>query len=387
MDPENEHTDGQKEKEREHTHTESVEKLNAALKMTKTITYLSLAIGIIAIGIALFAILRTPSHVVTPIATTTISNSTPANLTGPIVVNGSPIVPPLSRASAPVITSQGSFGSRLTNINAPFNATELAVINNAPDSYFEKAGEMFLNHSLTNEVGLPSVSTAPELIVNGKPAVLYVGSISCIYCGENRWAMALALSRFGNFTNLFKGYSSFGDGDLPTIYWSPDAYNTTANVTFGNFYQSKYLTFITMEYDSKIVQGFEVQPPSYFLSKANATGNNVYITAAEYFNKVVNPSSFGTPFTVWGKYPVMGADAVDFGNTMPTQANSTLGLEYMTHADVLNSLSSFNSEFAWTEYAGADIYISLACSSLNNTAPICSLPAIKGIEKALNLSG
>ena len=58
--------------------------------------------------------------------------------------------PPLSLSAYPVITQQQPFGKRLTNINAPLNSTELAVINDAPSSYFETAGEMLLNGSIDN---------------------------------------------------------------------------------------------------------------------------------------------------------------------------------------------------------------------------------------------
>jgi hypothetical protein len=56
---------------------------------------------------------------------------------------------------------------------------------------------------------------------NGKPSVIYIGAISCVWCGENRWAMAMALSRFGSFNSLYIGYSSIHDGDVPTLYWKP----------------------------------------------------------------------------------------------------------------------------------------------------------------------
>ena len=116
------------------------------------------------------------------------------------------------------------------------NSSQLAVINDEPNSYFDTAARMWLNGSLTSLVG-QQIAAAPLLTVNGKPAVVYLGAISCVYCGENRWAMALALSRFGIFQNLFFGYSSLGDQDVPTVYWAPAHYNATSAVDFGNFYR------------------------------------------------------------------------------------------------------------------------------------------------------
>lgn len=347
--------------------------LESTVKSLKIITYISLLIGIIAIVVAAYALfgIRTTPPVVQPTTVQPIPNTTFAgyNITGTL------ITPPMSIPSDPVITAQQPFGTRLTNINAPLNASELAAINDAPNSYYEKAGEMLLNGSLTNEVGT-TPTAVPMLIVNGKPSVIYLGSITCIFCGENRWAMAMALSRFGNFTALFKGYSSFGDGDLPTLYWSPAHYNQST-VDLGSFYKSNYVNFIAIEDTDPITGGFNLQPLNVIQQEINSAGNSVYSTAMAYILKLNNFQ--GTPYTIWGKYNVGGADAVVFGNTTPTSASS-LPMTYMTHDQIFQQLSNPSSQFAWSEYAAADLYVAMICSSINNSAPVCSLPAIKQIE-------
>ena len=289
-------------------------------------------------------------------------------------INGSMIVPNTSLPGFPVITANASFGQRLTNINKPLNSSYLSVINNAPDSYFETAGLMLLNGSINNNVGVTPIKVNP-FILNGKPTVIYLGSITCVFCGENRWAMALALGRFGNFSHLFEGYSSFGDHDLPTLYWSPSHYNISAE-DLGNFYSSKYLNFISIDDAMPITGGFQLNSPALIQQRINATGNVPYKDAFEFIARLNNFQ--GTPYTIWGKYNVPGADAVDFGNSTPTTQNLTL--TYMTHKDVFNALSKPSDQFAWTEYAAADIYIAMACSSINNSAPICTLPAIQQME-------
>ncbi|MGC8478550.1 MAG: DUF929 family protein [Candidatus Micrarchaeia archaeon] len=287
-----------------------------------------------------------------------------------------------SRANSTPPSSNSSFGSTLKGIDTPFNSTELSIINNAPDSYFEKAGEMLLNSTLNDQVvfsRVPNNTKFNAFYVNGKPSVIYIGAISCIFCGENKWAMALALSRFGSFSKLYKGYSSFGDGDIPTIYWIADNYTTPAGVGYGNYYSSNYINFISSDYESPIKQGFQIQPLSYFISKSpNAT----YTKAISFMNST---NLFqGTPFTFWGNIIVGGADAVVFGNSTPS--STTLPLTYMTHSQVLSQLKNFNDQFSWGEYAGADIYISYVCPTINNSAPVCSLPAIKAIEKVEGLA-
>jgi hypothetical protein len=340
-----------------------------ALKNLKVITYLALAIAL------------TDTVFVAVLATQVLKNGNNATTTstdlGFIKVSSALVTPATSIATAPIVTQQEPFGSRLTDINEPFNSSELAVINNASNSFFETAGEMYLNGTLQNTVGTQPLLT-PELILNGKPTVIYLGAISCVFCGENRWAMALALSRFGGFSELFKGYSSFMDHDLPTIYWAPANYNATNDVAFGNFYSSNYIYFLTTEFASPITQGFQMQALSYFEQQASALNNTAYIKAIALIGTLNDYQ--GTPYTIWGKYVVNGADADDFGNS----TNATLGVVYpltnTTHDQVLSQLAQPNDQFAWTEYAAADLYLTLLCSSTANVVPACHLPAIEQIE-------
>ena len=280
-------------------------------------------------------------------------------------VSGTLITPSLSLPAYPAITAEQPFGSRLTGMNVPLNATELAVINNASSAYFVTAAQMYLNKSLTILVGAPS-SAAPLLLVNGKPSVMYLGAISCVYCAENRWAMALALGQFGGFTQLFNGYSSFNDEDVPTIYWAPAQYNATQGVDFGNFYTSKYVNFISMDYASPITQGFQVGTLTYFQQEATATANAAYEQATNTFIKLNNFA--GTPYTIWGKFSVTQADAADFGDASST-ATTSLPMASLTQGQILNLLAPPHTPFGWDEYAAADFYIALLCASMSLSRP------------------
>ncbi len=317
----------------------------------------------------------------------------------PISVTGQLITPPLSLMDAPPILAQQPFGQRLTDINVPLNSSQLSLINDEPNAYFDTAARMWLNGSLTSLVG-QRIAAAPLLTVNGKPAVVYLGAISCVFCGENRWAMALALSRFGTFQNLFFGYSALGDQDVPTIYWSPAHYNTTS-ADFGNFYQGTYVTFLSIEYSSPIREGFQMQTLSYFQQQATALNDTIYEKATTL---LVDLNNFvGTPYTIWGRYSVLGADATNFGGTTTTASSSStsstttaalLPLALMTHDQVLASFAKPSTQFAWTEYAAADYYVALICSSLgvmassSVTAPaICSEPDISMMVSTFLASG
>ncbi len=76
------------------------------------------------------------------------------------------------------------------------------------------------------------------LTSNGKPEMLYIGAEYCPYCAAMRWAMAVALSRFGTLSSPLHGIESS----------STDIYPRTATLTFyHSHYSSKYLTFTPVE--------------------------------------------------------------------------------------------------------------------------------------------
>ena len=54
--------------------------------------------------------------------------------------SGALFSPPTSLTDAPVITATGPVRARLTGINQPFTASELAVINGASKDLFEQGG-------------------------------------------------------------------------------------------------------------------------------------------------------------------------------------------------------------------------------------------------------
>jgi hypothetical protein len=351
--------------------------LNIVLQ-ERHLVYASMAFSIIALIVASVALYapHTSTTYIYRNTTQIINGSTASNTAVGLTkyrINSSQLIPQSVLSDAPIVTQNQSFGNRLTGINSPLGTSDLAVINNAPNSYFETAGEMYLNRTLNNSVGANPVSV-PAFIVNGKPSVIYLGTITCIFCGENKWSMALALSRFGNFSQLFAGYSALKDGDVPTLFWAPAHYNKTSAV-LGSFYNSKYINFLPIEESASITGGFSLMPLSSLQFIANQSGNLAYIDALKYISALNGYQ--GTPFTIWGNYSVSGADAVAFGDAPPT--NNILPLTYMTHAQLLQMLAHPASQLAWTEYAGADIYVAMICKSIGNVAPVCNLPAIRNM--------
>ena len=94
----------------------------------------------------------------------------------------------------------------------------------------------------------PAAITGPPLTSGGKPEMLYMGAEYCPYCAAERWAMVVALSRFGTFSGLAAIRSAAKNGA-----GQAEPYPNTATWTFVNaHFASKYLTFTSVETNTNI---------------------------------------------------------------------------------------------------------------------------------------
>jgi thiol-disulfide isomerase/thioredoxin len=103
--------------------------------------------------------------------------------------------------------------------------------------------------STLDTVGIGSVSPGAigpisntPLTVNGKPEMLYIGAEFCPYCAAERWAMAVALSRFGTFTTPLRGIHSSSTDTDP---------NTPTLTFYKAKYSSPYLVFTPVENENR----------------------------------------------------------------------------------------------------------------------------------------
>jgi thiol-disulfide isomerase/thioredoxin len=113
----------------------------------------------------------------------------------------------------------------------PLPAGVQTKVTNVPVSTLSAVGQ-----GSTFPGALKAVS-GPALTSGGKPEMLYIGAEWCPYCAAERWAMAVALSRFGSFSPLRGIHSS-----------AADVYPSTSTLTFyKSTYTSKYLVFTPVE--------------------------------------------------------------------------------------------------------------------------------------------
>jgi hypothetical protein len=98
----------------------------------------------------------------------------------------------------------------------PASPTLVRELSTVPASVFNAVG-----------IGIPSqfvgsppivISGQPPLTLDGTtPTVLYYGAEYCQYCAAERWAMAVALARFGTWSGLDTTASSLSELDLSTL--------------------------------------------------------------------------------------------------------------------------------------------------------------------------
>jgi Domain of unknown function (DUF929) len=134
----------------------------------------------------------------------------------------------------------GSSGSTSGNTAAPPAGSDLTSVvsqlTSVPASALDQVGA-------GTTAANPTTITGAALTSGGKPEVLYIGAEYCPYCAAERWAVIVALSRFGTFSGLAPIRSAAKDGA-----GNAEPYPLTPTWTFAtSTYTSNYLTFTPVE--------------------------------------------------------------------------------------------------------------------------------------------
>jgi hypothetical protein len=183
--------------------------------------------------------------------------------------------------------------------------------------------------------GAPSVSSALKgvpgspLTANGKPEIFYDGAEYCPYCAAERWALVVALSRFGTFSGLKTVHSS-------TIDTPPNIPTWTFH---GSTYTSNYLTFTPVEETTNVPlsngSGYQpLQTPTKdqvaLIQKYDANGSIPFI-------------DFGGKYVQVGDLPMLGPTSLsgdwtkiagDLKNPSTANAKAVLGAANWTTAAI-----------------------------------------------------
>jgi hypothetical protein len=116
--------------------------------------------------------------------------------------------------------------------------------------------------ALTSEKG-------SALTSGGKPEILYIGAEYCPFCAAERWAMIVALSRFGTFSGLTYMESS-----------STDAFPNTPTFSFRDAnYASNYISFVSVEIQDRNHGTLQTPTPQEqsFMTSYDSAGNIPFV--------------------------------------------------------------------------------------------------------------
>ena len=97
-----------------------------------------------------------------------------------------------------------------SSANGPTGSALTSLVNtttSVPASTLNAVGAGTFNGKVQTITGNPAPLTS-----GGKPELLYIGAEYCPYCAANRWAMIVALSRFGTFSGLATVHSGITNG-------------------------------------------------------------------------------------------------------------------------------------------------------------------------------
>lgn len=166
--------------------------------------------------------------------------------------------------------------------------------------------------------GLMNIQGGSPILVDGKPAFVFIAGEFCPYCAAERWAVVAALARFGTFNGLQTTQSS-----------GVDVYPNTATLTFRTTtYDSPYLS--AQLYEIEDGAGKPLQTPSPAAAAAfRMYDPNSGIPFLSISNRYLGTTQF-SPQVLKG----MTADQIGAALEDPT---STVAQQTLTAANILTA--------------------------------------------------
>jgi Domain of unknown function (DUF929) len=249
--------------------------------------------------------------------------------------------------TAPTGTSLSSVIKTLTSV--PTSATD--AVGTGGDQVQAKPEEV---------TGSPAALTA-----NGKPEMLYVGAQYCPYCAAERWAMIVALSRFGTFSGLQAIHSAAKDGG-----GNAEPYPNTATWSFyGSKFTSQYLTFTPVEMFTNIP---DTSNGNYTTLQNMTSAQSANFTKYDAPPYVPSGDNGSYPFVNFGnKYIIAGA------------SYSPQILSGMTWSQIADSLSKVSSTVAMGVDGTANYITAAICKMTNDLPASACTSTVQGLQSQL----
>lgn len=239
-----------------------------------------------------------------------------------------------------IVVTRPSHTSSIANNRALAPTSVVDAVRNVPKSTLDAVGQGTL-------IGAPQPVGGNALTSNGKPEMLFIGAEWCPYCAAERWAMAVALSRFGTLGGIKTTQSASNDVDP-----------NTATLDFANStYTSQYLDFTPVENEDRNRKTLE--PVS---------------SAQDAIWKQYTGGSGGFPF-------------VDFGNkyTITSPTFDPKVLAGLSQTQIASRLANSNDPVAKAVDGSANVITASICGMTGNKpASVCSDPVISGLLTKIN---
>ena len=243
----------------------------------------------------------------------------------------------------------------------------------APESVVRQISDV--SQTTFNDVGVDSPTVPvvapvlmhgqPGLTANGKPEVLYVGAEYCPFCAAQRWALVVALSRFGTFTGLRDMQSS-----------ATSAFPEVQSFSFdGATYKSPYVSFSGIE------------------EYSDAPGPNGVFTRIAFPTTAEQATidRYG-PIAVPGWTPRSGGNLfpfVDVGNraVSGTSQFSPAALVGLSQATIASHLDDPTNAVTRAVIGSANYLTAAICMATNQQPPrLCASKGVRAALTSLNAS-
>jgi hypothetical protein len=205
------------------------------------------------------------------------------------------------------------------------------------------------------------LSGKPVLEVNRLPAVVWVGALYCPTCAAERWALVIALSRFGTFDKLFTTASAGSEvfADTPTFSFD------------GSVYRSRTVAL-------SAVEEYGNQPSAY------APAGFQKLQSPDALESSVMRSYDVAPYAHPGWLPFLdvAGKMVVSGSSFSPGVLSGLSMQ-----QIANALSDPADQAAQALLGSANQITAAICAATQaRPADVCSTPAITSTSKILGLS-
>ncbi len=224
---------------------------------------------------------------------------------------------------------------------SPVAASVVAKASSVPASVLSTIGQGTAKPLPTPIKGTPAT---------GKPYLLYVGGEYCPYCAAERWALVVALARFGTFSNLGETTSS-----------AQDVFPSTPTFTFyQSSFSSPYVDFVGKEIYSNKLQGNNYAPLETLTT-----------AESDIFKKFSYQQAFPF-FYIDGKFVVTG---VQYDPSV---------LKGLSMAQVADQLATPTSKVAQAIDGAANTITAAVCKATGaKPAAVCTAPEITALQAKL----